>query len=196
MGRPKAKILETKSTAYSRSVATSQDEDAVAFDQVYSRHWKPLYRTAFRILKDEQAAEDIVQDTFVCLWENWDTILHINIKGWLFTTSYHLVLKNLKQLRANESLERASFSEPLAGEADEPIKTRQLQLQLESCVDSLPEQCRRVYTMSRRQEFSIKRIATELGISPKTVEYHITTALRRIRQGISRATFFLLFFFL
>ncbi|QJB30153.1 RNA polymerase sigma-70 factor [Chitinophaga oryzae] len=188
--------METSNTAYSRSAATSQREEAVTFDQVYNRHWKPLYRTAFRILKDEQAAEDIVQDTFVRLWENWDTILHINIKGWLFTTSYHLVLKNLKQLQANESLEQASFPEPLAGEADEPIRTRQLQLQLETCVDNLPEQCRRVYTMSKREEFSIKRIATELNISPKTVEYHVTTALRRIRQGIGRATLFLLFFYL
>ena len=182
--------------AYSRSATTSHHENAVTFDQVYNLHWKPLYRTAFRILKDEQAAEDIVQDTFVRLWENWDTILHINIKGWLFTTSYHLVLKNLKRLQANESLEKANFSEPLAGEADELIRTRQLQLQLDICVNNLPDQCRRVYTMSKRKEFSIKRIATELGISPKTVEYHVTTALRRIRQSISSATLFLLFFFL
>lgn len=166
------------------------------FDQVYTRHWKPLYRTAFRILKDEQAAEDIIQDTFVRLWENWDTILHINIKGWLFTTSYRLVLKKLKQLQASESIERANFPEPLAGEADEPIRTRQLQRQVETCVDSLPEQCRRVYTMSKREDFSIKRIAAELGISPKTVEYHVSLALKRIRQGISDATLFLLFLFL
>jgi len=187
--------VDTSNTVHSGST-TPQHEDAVTFDQVYTRHWKPLYRTAFRILKDEQAAEDIIQDTFVRLWENWDTILHINIKGWLFTTSYRLVLKKLKQLQASESLELAKFSEPLAGEADEPIRTRQLLLQVETCVDNLPEQCRRVYTMSKRDEFSIKRIATELGISPKTVEYHVTIALKRIRQGISTTTLFLPFLFL
>lgn len=177
--------METSNIVHSRSAAITQHEDAVTFDQVYTRHWKPLYRTAFHILKDEQAAEDIIQDTFVRLWEKWDTILHINIKGWLFTTSYHLVLKKLKQLQANESIEHANFQEPLAGEADEPIRTRQLQLQVETCVNNLPDQCRRVYTMSKRQEFSIKRIARELGISPKTVEYHVSTALKRIRQSIT-----------
>lgn len=181
----KAQIVETSNIVHSRSAAITQHEDAVTFDQVYTRHWKPLYRTAFHILKDEQAAEDIIQDTFVRLWEKWDTILHINIKGWLFTTSYHLVLKKLKQLQANESIEHANFPEPLAGEADEPIRTRQLQLQVETCVNNLPDQCRRVYTMSKRQEFSIKRIARELGISPKTVEYHVSTALKRIRQSIT-----------
>ncbi|MCW3463010.1 RNA polymerase sigma factor [Chitinophaga nivalis] len=175
---------------------TTQHEEPVTFDQVYTHHWKPLYRTAFRILKDEQAAEDIIQDTFVRLWENWDTILHINIKGWLFTTSYRLVLKKLKQLQANESIEHANFPEPLAGEADEPIRTRQLQLQVEGCVDNLPEQCRRVYLLSKREEFPIKRIAEELCISPKTVEYHVSTALRRIRLAISKAPLFLLFIFL
>ncbi|HWV65461.1 RNA polymerase sigma-70 factor [Chitinophaga sp.] len=184
--------METSNTVHSRSAATTQHEDAVTFDQMYARHWKPLYRTAFRILKDEQAAEDIIQDTFIRLWEKWDTIAHTNIKGWLFTTSYHLVLKNLKQLQASESIERASFPEPRAGEADEPIRTRQLQLQVDTCVNNLPDQCRRVYTMSKREEFSIKHIARELGISPKTVEYHVSTALRRIRQSIGRVT--LLFF--
>lgn len=121
---------------------------------------------------------------------------HINIKGWLFTTSYHLVLKKLKQLQSIERMELASFSEPLARGADESIQANQLQLAVEACVDDLPEQCRRVYTMSRHDKLSIKHIALELGISPKTVEYHISTALRRIRQRISGAMLLLIYLFL
>lgn len=150
--------------------------------------------TATRMLKDEQAAEDVVQDTFIKLWEHWG-MPHTNIKGWLFTTSYHLVLKKLKQLQAVENIEMARFAEPLAGEADAPIKTSQLQRAVETCIDNLPEQCRRVYTMSRHDKYPVKHIADVLGISPKTVEYHITTALRRIRQHIGSALFFLLLFF-
>ncbi|WP_160716463.1 RNA polymerase sigma-70 factor [Chitinophaga solisilvae] len=186
--------METKSTGPSRSGTALQQEDAVTFDQVYAQYWKPLLRTAFRILKDEQAAEDIVQDTFIKLWEHWN-MPHTNIKGWLFTTSYHLVLKKLKQLQSIERIELAKYSEPLAGEADESIQTRQLQLVVEACVDNLPEQCRRVYTMSRHEKFSIRHIAFELGISPKTVEYHITTALRHIRQRIGGALLLMLSLF-
>jgi RNA polymerase sigma-70 factor (ECF subfamily) len=168
-----------------------QQEGTVTFDQVYAHYWKPLLRTAFRILKDEQAAEDVVQDTFIKLWENWD-MPHTNIKGWLFTTSYRLVLKKLKQLQAVENIELSRFSEPLAAEADGPLKAIQLQHMVQTCIDGLPEQCRRVYKMSRHEKFPVKHIASELGISPKTVEYHISTALRRIRRHISSAIFFLL----
>lgn len=186
--------METKNTAHSQRIVTAQNGGAVTFDQIYASYWKPLYRTAFRILKDEQAAEDVIQDTFVRLWESWDTILDTNIKGWLFTTSYRLVLKSLKRVQATEKIGNISFSEPLAREADETIRAKQLQLQVNTCVDNLPDQCRKVYNMSRQDEFSIKRIALELGIAPKTVEYHISMALRRIRQGIGSVTCLLLFF--
>ncbi|MBO9153525.1 RNA polymerase sigma-70 factor [Chitinophaga sp. GCM10012297] len=187
--------METKSTGPSRPRTILQHEDGVTFDQVYAKYWKPLLQTAFRILKDEQAAEDIVQDTFIKLWEHWN-MPHTNIKGWLFTTSYHLVLKKLKQLQSVERIGLANFSEPLAGEADELIQASQLQFAVEACVDDLPKQCRRVYTMSRHEKLSIKHIALELGISQKTVEYHISTALRRIRQRISGAILILLYLFL
>lgn len=181
--------METKSTGPSRPGTPLQQAGALSFDEVYARYWKPLLITATRILKDEQAAQDVVQDTFVKLWEHWE-MPHTNIKGWLFTTSYHLVLKKLKQLQSVERIVVARFAEPLAGEADASIKTYQLQRVVENCIDSLPEQCRRVYTMSRHDKYSVKHIAAVLGISPKTVEYHITTALRRIRRHISSAMFF------
>lgn len=176
--------------------AATQPEETISFDQVYARHWKPLYRTAFRLLHDEQAAEDIIQDTFVCLWENWDTMTHTNIKGWLFTTSYRLVLKRLKQIRSSEPIEQATFCTPLASEADGPLRVRQLQLMVDTCVGKLPEKCRQVYTMSRHDHLSIKHIALELGISPKTVEGHVTAALKRIRQSISTVTILLSILFL
>ncbi|WP_324759103.1 RNA polymerase sigma-70 factor [Sphingobacterium thalpophilum] len=187
--------MEIISTAYSGSTAPLH-ENAPTFDQVYARYWKPLYRTAFRMLGDEQAAEDIVQDTFVRLWEKWETMTHDNIKGWLFTTSYHLVLKGLKQSQSRENIEQLTFREPLAEEADQPLMTKQLQLQVDACVDSLPEQCRKVYVMRRHDELSIKHIALELGISTKTVEGHVTIALKRIRQSIGSITVLLLFLFL
>lgn len=187
--------MKTNNKAYSELKALS-DEDTRSFDQVYALYWKPLYRTALRILQDEQAAEDSIQDTFVRLWENWDTMTHDNIKGWLFTTSYRMVLKSLKKNKSSQSLNDDVLPVLLATETDAPLQLQQLQKQVDECIDNLPEKCRKVYTMSRNEYLSVKRIALELGISPKTVEGHVTVALKRIRQSIGPATLLLLTLFL
>lgn len=188
--------METENIASSELTVTAQHEEIVTFDQVYARHWRPLYRTALRMLGDQQSAEDIIQDAYVRLWENWNTMPHTNIKGWLFTTTYYMVLDRMKQRQSSESIEQAEFAEPLAPGADELLRTKQLQLEIDTCVETLPEQCRRVYTMSRHNHLSIKTIALQLGISPKTVEYHVTIALRRIRQSVGSITLILLFLFI
>ncbi|WP_341838877.1 RNA polymerase sigma factor [Chitinophaga caseinilytica] len=113
--------MESNSNGPSLPGTTLPQECAITFDEVYAQYWKPLLRTAYRILQDEPAAEDVVQDTFIKLWEHWD-MPHINIKGWLFTTSYHLVLKKLKQLQSVERMELASFSEPLPAGPTNPSR--------------------------------------------------------------------------
>lgn len=174
-------------------LAKLQEGDYAAFDEFYIRYWKPLYRVAFRILKDEHASEDIVQDTFVRFWENRNTIQNTNIGGWLSTTSYRLILKSLKKQGAKERFD-TTFQEPLADDADELLLVRQLQVRIDNCVQTLPDQCRKVYTMSRHNNLSIKNIADELGISPKTVEGHLTLALKRIRTSLNVPLLLLLLF--
>lgn len=175
-------------------LAKLQKGDYAAFDEFYARYWKLLYRVAFRILKDEHASEDIVQDTFVRFWENRNTIENTNIRGWLSTTSYRLILKSLKKQEAKEGFDAIAFQEPLADDADQLLHVRQLQVQIDNCVRALPHQCRKVYTMSRHNNLSIKNIADELGISPKTVEGHLTLALKRIRTGLNIPLLLLLLF--
>ena len=167
--------------------------DQTAFDQFYTKYWKPLYRLSFKILRNEQESEDVVQETFVRFWENRNKLESTNIKGWLCTTSYRLILKNLQKQKKQITMDRATYEEPLAERADQSLHMRQLQLQVDHCVNQLPDQCRRVYIMRRHQELSIKGIASVLGISTKTVEGHLTTALKRIRHSINGLTILLLF---
>lgn len=166
--------------------------DHTAFDQFYAQCWKPLYRTAFKILKDEAASEDVVQETFIRLWENREKINHDNIPGWLSTTSYRLVLKTLQQQKKYVSFENSIFQEPLATTADQPLQLHQLKLQIATTVDRLPDQCQKVYKLSREEHLSVKSIAHKLGISPKTVEAHVTAAMKKIRRGISFLSLILL----
>ncbi|WP_158280619.1 RNA polymerase sigma factor [Pararcticibacter amylolyticus] len=170
-----------------------QSGDHTAFDQLYTKYWKPLYRLSFKVLKDELESEDVVQETFVRFWENRKTLNGSNIKGWLATTSYRLTLKKIQSQKRHVSIEGVTYEEPMAERADESFNTRQLQLQINNCVNQLPDQCRKVYQMRRLDELSVKDTASMLGISAKTVEGHVTTALKRIRHAISSAMILLLF---
>jgi len=172
-----------------------QEGDRTAFDQIYAKYWKPLYRLAFKILKDEQDSEDAVQETFVRFWENRKKLESTHIKGWLSTTSYRLVLKTLQARKQQDSIDGVSYNEPLADPADQSMDMRQLQLQIDACVEKLSNQCRNVYKLSREEHLSVKDIANSLSISPNTVEIHITRALKKIRRGLGYIIM-LIFFFL
>ena len=187
--------MKRKVFTFSNSKKNVKLEKEILFDQIYTQYWEPLNRTALHMLKDEQESEDIVQETFVRLWENWDTLHLNNIKGWLFTTSYHIVLKNLKKQKQINNIQAENIQPVFSSDADEKIQLSQLQNQIDNCVNKLPEKCKVVYQMSRGQYLSIKNIAAELNISPKTVEYHVSTALKRIRESISTLIVFLLFLY-
>jgi RNA polymerase sigma-70 factor (ECF subfamily) len=161
-----------------------REGDYTAFDQFYAKYWRPLYRLAFKILKDEQDSEDVIQETFFRFWENRNKLESTHIKGWLSTTSYRLVLKTLQTRKHLDSIDGVSYEEPLAEPADQSLDMRQLQLQIHACVEKLPDQCRNVYKLSREQHLSVKDIAIKLNISPNTVEIHITRALKKLRTGL------------
>ncbi len=162
--------------------------DYTAFDQFYAKYGKSLYRLAFKILKDEQDSEDIIQETFFRFWENRKKLESTHIKGWLSITSYRLVLKTLQARKQQDSIDRISYEEPLGEPADQSLDMRQLQLQIHACVEKLPNQCRNVYKLSREEHLSIKDIANKLNISPNTVEIHITRALKKIRSGLDTSS--------
>ncbi|MFA6086585.1 RNA polymerase sigma factor [Mucilaginibacter sp.] len=161
-----------------------REGDRTAFDQFYAKYWKPLYRLAFKILKDEEDSEDVIQETFFRFWENRKKLESTHIKGWLSTTSYRLVLKILQTRKQQDGIDGISHEEPLAEPADQSLDMRQLQLQIDACVEKLPDQCRNVYKLSREEYLSVKDIANKLNISPNTVEIHITRALKKIRIGL------------
>lgn len=61
---------------------------------------------------------------------------------------------------------------------------------IELAIENLPEQCRRVFKMSRYEHMSYNEIAENLGISPHTVQFHISVALTRLRKILSVMSFF------
>ena len=163
--------------------STNDDPEIVV--KLYQDHWKSLYASAYKILKDKQASEDIVQDVFVQMWNKRHELqINTSIQAYLFASVRYEVFRKIRELKkfepiADEMIIRYSESSPA-----ERLEYKEYLQQISQEVYKLPEKCREVYVLSREQHLSNKEISNKLSISPKTVRNHLTRALRQLRLGI------------
>jgi RNA polymerase sigma-70 factor (family 1) len=158
-----------------------------AFREIYTRYWKQLYADAYKRLKNKEMAEEIVQEVFTSLWHKRGTLnITQTLGGYLFTSVSNLVIdqyrKDLVRARYKESF-KLVYSET-DNSTEDAILVKELEHTIEHEVNSLPDKCRSVFELSRVEHKTNKEIAYELGISEKTVEHHITKALKHIRLGL------------
>lgn len=159
--------------------------DNEAFEALYFSYFARLARYAYKRLPDEATVEELVQDVFVDLWKQRESLdENGNVAGLLFAM---LRYKALHALRAQMIRARHldSFTQlQAADEADDlsaSLTARQLQAQLEQAVERLSPQCREAFTLSRYEHLAYKDIAERMGVSVNTVEKHIGKALKLLR---------------
>jgi RNA polymerase sigma-70 factor (ECF subfamily) len=173
----------------------SGDEGALTL--IYKKYWQPLFASSYNILKDKQACEDIIQELFIKLWNNRQAIeITVSLKAYLYASMRYAVYR---QIRAGVG--RADIFDDLherlpASAAYGNIEYKELIAQVNTVVDTLPEKCREVYKLSREEYLSHKEIASRLNISTKTVENHLTKALRQLRTSLGTLFFALVSFML
>ncbi len=165
-----------------------RQKDTKAFEQYYKLHYKAFYLMACKYLKDASLAEETVNDVFVKIWEDCEKItIETSLKAYIYKAVINRSI-NLLQKQKTEASQR----ENLKFNIDENYELRQmeeneLRVKLYAAIDQLPEQCRKVFEMSRFEEMKQQEIADKLGISIKTVKNHITHALKEISKSIDKA---------
>lgn len=154
------------------------------FDAAYRRLQLPLGMYALRLLDDVDAAQDAVQTVFLRLWEQ---LSRPGPQPDDFARYAYRAVRNecLSRLRHNAALRQESLDETpvdtLPAVADSDIDTAERDAALWKAVGALPDRCREVFLLSKRDDLSHKEIAARMGISVKTVEAQITKALRTLR---------------
>ncbi|NGF56352.1 RNA polymerase sigma-70 factor [Parapedobacter sp. SGR-10] len=174
--------------------------DDRAFAEVYERYWEPLFKQALSMTHDEDMAKDIVQDSFVCLWEKIShTEITKSLRSYLFIAVRSRVLNQFAhgkvQAKYLESL--ASYLTEGENQTDLPLQEKVLQEQIDRQIASLPERMRTIFEMSRKEYMSYKEIADELYLSDKTVKKQISRALKilRVKLDFLLSLTIVLFFF-
>ncbi len=162
--------------------------NTAVLNDLFKAHYDELCRYAFSILKDQDVAEDTVQQLFIKLWEKRDAMGEIdNIRSYLFRSTFNMSLNEQKKMqRMPKSDEEAVRKSSLQSGnlASSLLAENELQARVDSAMMELPEKCREVFRLSRFEQLSYKEIAEELEISTKTVENQMGKALRIMREEL------------
>ena len=161
-------------------------DKAALFETVFKDNFKSLHSYASSIIKDEAAAEELVQGIFLKLWERSVTLpATLSVVAYLYKSVYNESLNYIKHNKVKDKYRRHAINTGNIYEESDPAAVRQLQQQIDKALNELPEQCRTVFQLSRHEDLSYRAIAHRLGISVKTVEGHMGKALRLLRTRLA-----------
>ena len=177
--------------------ALLQQGDEYAYTEIFQRYKVLLYKHAYRLLEDEEEANDIISDLFLALWQKRESLnLQVSLSSYLYgsirnrvfdlMTHQKVVVRYLDSIR--EFIEQGHY------ETDERIRAKELAAIIESEIAALPPKMREVFELSRRGEFSYKEIGEIMNITEGTVKQQVHNAVKTLRLKIH--SFLLLFPFL
>lgn len=162
-------------------------DDIAAFEAIYNRYWARLYSAAYKRVPSREACQEIVQDLFTSFWLGRKSlILRSSLGAYLFTAVRYKVLTHIEKEMVRRNY-RQGLPEPALltdNSTEDIVLVNDLHHHLEEELGHLPGKCRQVFELSRMEQKSNREIANELNISEKTVENHITKALRILRTSL------------
>jgi RNA polymerase sigma-19 factor, ECF subfamily len=160
-----------------------QQRDGRSFEQYYKEYYKMFFLAAVGYLKDAGLAEEVVNDVFLKIWEAGATIqIETSLKAYIYRAVTNRSLNELhKSKRDHEHLKELS-RRPEGTDEHRFMEYNELKINLYSAIEQLPDQCRKVFIMSRFEGLKQQVIADQLGISIKTVKNHITLALKQLNK--------------
>jgi RNA polymerase sigma-70 factor (family 1) len=157
-------------------------DDRKAFEVLYGRHSTCLFDYIHARVNDRYTAQEIVQELFVSLWQKRHNLVIQSCRAYLFSAAKNLVVSHYRKEIAREARQKgweAERSHETEHTYQETI-AQDLRVRYQEGLTLLPEKCQRVFVLSR-DGLSNREVADQLNISEKTVEQHITKALRFLK---------------
>jgi RNA polymerase sigma-70 factor (ECF subfamily) len=156
------------------------------YERLFKSHYRHLVNFSRQYVGHDDSCEDIVQKVFIRLWEKRaDIDPDQGVVSYLFTAVRNRSLNHLRDSKKyrNELLDIECAEMDVAFEVDH-LAMDELERKIAEALESLPEKCRLVFEMSRFQDMKYREIAEALAISSKTVEAHMSKAIRSLRQHL------------
>lgn len=173
-----------------------KESDHSAYTEVYHRYFYLLFTHAYKKLRNEEQAKDIVQDVFAALWFKREYNLPTsNLAGYLYT----VVRNKIFDLFAHQQVEskyinslndymNAHTSIP----ADQRLREKELQNYIEKEIEALPKKMRQAFELSKKEKLSNREIADQLNTTESNVSQHVNNAVRILKTKLNTMLFFIL----
>ncbi len=182
-------------------VARARTKDFAAFEELVDRYEDKIFRLAFRFVRNETEAKEIVQDTFLLVWRKLDTFKGDSQFGsWLYRVATNTALMRLRAQRRHPEISTEELPVdyldnygqiPSAGEnwakrPDDELQSDELRRRIQKAVDELPEIYRTVFLIRDVEGLSTEETAEVLEISIPTVKTRLHRARLALRDAITR----------
>jgi len=154
------------------------------YSSIYNAQANDLYNYLFYKFGDKQTAEDIVQESFIKLWNNCAKIIFDKAKAYLFSVASNMFI-DVK--RHDKVVLKYQNSKPGKLNIETPefvIEEKEFMVKLQKTIGSLPDKQREVFLLNRIDKKTYKEIANMLNISVKAVEKRMHNALKIVRKDI------------
>lgn len=176
--------------------------DPLAFGILYNAYFERLYYFSMHYLNDHEASRDILQDVFSEIWEKKERLIEIqNLSSWLFTICKNICLNKIARLKIEQKhndqlkIRQLTIAQNSLNQLDtSPIVFQEINNILHQTLKKLPAKTRMVFELSRFENKKNRDIAKELNISEKSVEAHITKALKVLRVALKNYMSIVMFF--
>ncbi len=172
--------------------------NAESFNELFRYYGKRLYFFALGYLKSKEESKEVVQEVFFKVWKSRKMINQkLSFKAYLFKIAYNHIQELFLKISREQAYKHEIINSSVifSTEMEERIDYHSLLELTENLIKQLPPRQRDILLYKRRDGLAVKEIANMLGISPKTVENHLTEALKRLKEGLTNEKFAGLIFF-
>jgi RNA polymerase sigma-70 factor (ECF subfamily) len=167
--------------------ALAKDQES-SLEELYHYFYPRLYEFSRSFLKQEQDIDDILQEVFIRIWLNRKKIKDpATFDSYIFTITRNLLLNKLRSRlnhqKLNEEMRKLSVAKEY--ENIDLLQYQELKHRVEELIDQLPERQKEIFVLSRTEGMSHKEIANRMEITTKTVEYHISLAIKFLKEKLN-----------
>lgn len=163
--------------------------DRSAFDALFLLYYPKVKVFIIGFVKDQDDASDLAQDVFVKIWNNRSNLGQVeSFAAYIFKIAKNIIFDFFRRQSLYEKYTQEEIRmnvDEISCELNEVLDARELELLIYGVIDKMPEKRQAIFKMSRNQRLSNDEISQQLGLSKRTVETHISNALKELRDFIT-----------